>query len=73
MWVMVLFLLLVTALAVVVLGLVAIPARREGRVLLTPYGKEVVRGARLRSEHAVRTSRERAADIIGTTTSKSPS
>ncbi|GAA3619226.1 hypothetical protein GCM10022199_24650 [Marihabitans asiaticum] len=42
MTVMVIALLVCVALSLVVLGLVAIPARREGRDLLTPRGERVV-------------------------------
>lgn len=52
-------LLLCLALSVVVLGLVAVPARREGRDLLTPRGERVV--VRVRSTADTAASRTSSA------------
>ena len=50
-------------LAVAVVGLVAIPARREGRGLLTPKGEAVVSRVRERTGSAVEAAREKVADV----------
>ena len=50
-------------LAVAVVGLVAIPARREGRELLTPKGEAVVSRVRERTGSAVDAAREKVADV----------
>jgi len=52
-------------LAVAVVGLVAIPARREGRGLLTPKGEEVVSRVRERTGSAVETAREKTGEAMG--------
>jgi len=51
--------------AVAVVGLVAIPARREGRDLLTPKGEEVVSRVRERTGSAVGTAREKTGEAMG--------
>jgi hypothetical protein len=58
--------LLCIGLAVAVVGLVAIPARREGRDLLTPKGEEVMAAMREKTE----TTFERTGDLIGNTRDK---
>lgn len=50
-------------LAVVVVGLVAIPARREGRDLLTPKGEEVVALVREKTGEAMVAARDKVADV----------
>ena len=50
-------------LAVVVVGLVAIPARREGRDLLTPKGEEVVALVRDKTGGAMVAARDKVADV----------
>jgi len=50
-------------LAVAVVGLVAIPARREGRDLLTPRGEEVVALVRDRTGEAMVAARDKVADV----------
>ncbi len=55
--------LLCIGIAAAVVGLVAIPARREGRDLLTPKGEEVMAMVRERTE----TTFERTGDLISTT------
>ena len=57
--------LLSVVLAVAVVGLVAIPARREGRDLLTPKGEEVVSRVRERTGSAVGTVREKTGEAMG--------
>ena len=57
--------LLSVVLAVAVVGLVAIPARREGRDLLTPKGEEVVSRVRERTGSAVGTAREKTGEAMG--------
>jgi len=50
-------------LAVAVVGLVAIPARREGRDLLTPKGEEVVALVREKTGEAMVAARGKVADV----------
>ena len=57
---LILGLLVCVALAAVVVALVAVPARREGRELLTPKGEEVVGAVRDRTGRAVDAARSRA-------------
>ena len=53
-------------LAVAVVGLVAIPARREGRDLLTPKGEEVVALVRDKTGEAMVAARDKVADVTST-------
>jgi hypothetical protein len=57
--------LLCVVLAVAVLGMVAIPARREGRDLLTPKGEQVVSRVREKTGSAVETARDKTGEAIG--------
>lgn len=57
--------LLCLVLAVAVVGLVAIPARREGRDLLTPKGEEVVSRVREKTGSAMETAREKTGEAMG--------
>ena len=57
--------LLSVVLAVAVVGLVAIPARREGRDLLTPKGEEVIALVREKTESAVETAIEKTGEALG--------
>lgn len=57
--------LLCLVLAVAVVGLVAIPARREGRDLLTPKGEEVVSRVRERTGSVVESAREKTGEAMG--------
>ncbi|MEP7036117.1 MAG: hypothetical protein ABI934_11060 [Actinomycetota bacterium] len=50
-------------LAVAVVGLVAIPARREGRELLTPRGEDVVSRVRDKTTSAMDAARDKVADV----------
>ncbi|HEY5180534.1 MAG TPA: hypothetical protein VIJ07_12310 [Dermatophilaceae bacterium] len=53
-------------LAVAVVGLVAIPARREGRDLLTPKGEKVVALVRDKTGEAMVAARDKVADVTST-------
>ena len=55
--------LLSLVLAVVVVAVVAIPARREGRDLLTPKGEEVVSRMREKTGDAIGATRAKVADV----------
>ena len=57
--------LLAVILAVAVVALVAIPAHRQGRDLLTPKGDEVVSKVRELTSSAVATVREKAGEAAG--------
>jgi hypothetical protein len=57
--------LLSVVLAVTVMGMVAIPARREGREMLTPKGEEVVSRVREKTGSAVETAREKTGEAMG--------
>ena len=61
--VLVLGMLVSVVLAVAVVGLVAIPARREGRDLLTPKGEEVVALVRDKTGEAIVAARDKVADV----------
>jgi hypothetical protein len=63
--------LICVGLAVAVVGLVAVPARREGRELLTPQGEELVATVRERTEstldrtgEALASAKDKVADTI---------
>ncbi len=62
--------LLCLVLAVAVVGLVAIPARREGRDLLTPKGEEVLSRVRERTGSAMETAREKTGEAMGSAREK---
>jgi hypothetical protein len=57
--------LLCVVLAVAVVGVVAIPARRQGRDLLTPKGEEVVAMVREKTGSAVETAIEKTGGAMG--------
>ena len=57
--------LLCVVLAVAVVGVVAIPARRQGRDLLTPKGEEVVAMVREKTGSAVETAIEKTGEALG--------
>ncbi len=50
-------------LAAVVLALVAVPARRQGRGVLTTQGEQLVSQARERTAQAVEAARDRVSDL----------
>jgi hypothetical protein len=56
---------LTVVLAVAVLCVVAIPARREGRELLTPKGEKVVSRVKEKTGSAVGTAREKTGGALG--------
>ncbi|HEV7173338.1 hypothetical protein [Pedococcus sp.] len=63
--------LICVGLAVAVVGLVAVPARREGRELLTPQGEELVATVKERTEstldrtgEALTSAKDKVADTI---------
>jgi hypothetical protein len=64
MFILVLGMLLSVVLAVTVVGVVAIPARREGRDLLTPKGEEVVSRVRERTGAVVENAREMTGAVV---------
>ncbi len=61
---LVLGMLVCVALAIAVVGLVAIPARRQGRDLLTPKGEEVVAIVREKTGSAVDTARAKTGEAV---------
>lgn len=61
--VLVLGMLVSVVLAVAVVGVVAIPARREGRDLLTPKGEEVVALVRDKTGEAMVAARDKVSDV----------
>jgi len=64
MFVVVLGMFLSVGLAVVVLFVVAVPARREGREMLTPKGEDLVSQVRDRTGDAFETAREKTGDAF---------
>ena len=62
--VLIIGMLLCLVLAVAVVGLVAIPARRQGRDLLTPKGEDVLSRVRERTGSAVETAREKTGEAM---------
>jgi hypothetical protein len=67
---LVLGMLLCVVLAVAVVGVVAIPARRQGRDLLTPKGEEVVSMVREKTGSAVETAIEKTGSAVETAIEK---
>ena len=53
------------ALALAVVALVAVPARRAGRDLLTPQGGQLVQTARDRTTEAASAAREKTVEVAG--------
>jgi hypothetical protein len=64
MFVLVLGMLLSVGLAVVVLFVVAVPARRDGRDVLTPKGEDVVSLVREKTGEALGTAREKTGEAF---------
>jgi len=60
----VLGMLLSVGLAVVVLFVVAVPARRQRRYMLTPKAEDMVSQARDRTGEALESAREKTGDVI---------
>lgn len=66
MFTLVVAMLVCVVVAALVVGVVAIPARREGREMLTPHGEEVVAHVRHRTSRAADRARERTEDALTT-------
>lgn len=64
MFVLVLGMLLSVGLAVAVVCLVAVPARREGREVLTPKGEDMVSQMREKTGSVVETAREKTGEAL---------
>jgi hypothetical protein len=64
MLVLVLGMLLSVGLAVAVVGVVAVPARRAGRDMLTPKGEDMVSMVREKTGDALDTAREKTGDAL---------
>jgi len=65
MFVLVLGMVLSVGLAVAVVCVVAVPARRDGRDVLTAKGEDVVSTVRDRTGSAVETAREKTGEAFG--------
>jgi peptidoglycan/LPS O-acetylase OafA/YrhL len=61
---LVLAMLVCLGLAVVIVALVAVPARREGREVLAPKGEELVARVQERAEDAVSSAKEKASGLL---------
>jgi hypothetical protein len=64
MLVLLLGMLLIVGIAVTVVSLVAVPARREGREVLTPRGEEVVTLVREKTGSVVDAAREKGGEAL---------
>jgi hypothetical protein len=64
MFVLVLGMLLSVGLAMAVVGVVAVPARREGRDMLTPKGEDMVSTVREKTGDALGSAREKTGDAL---------
>jgi hypothetical protein len=64
--------LICVGLAVAVVAIVAIPARREGRELLTPQGGELMAVAMEKTGDALSTAKEKVADTVTSTVQREP-
>jgi len=64
MFVLVVTMLLTVCLAVAVVCVVAVPARREGRDVLTPKGEDVVAAVREKTGSVVETARGKTSDAL---------
>ncbi len=53
------------ALALAVVALVAVPARRQGRDVLTPQGEQLVQTAREKTTEAAAAAREKTVEVAG--------
>lgn len=60
---MIVAMLIALLIAGVVVALVAVPARREGRDVLSPEGEQIVQSARERTVEAVGAAREKVGDL----------
>ena len=64
MFVLVVGMLVSVALGLITLFAVAIPARREGRVVLTPKGEDVVTKVREKTGDALETAKEKTGEAL---------
>ena len=64
MFALVLGMLVSVALAVAVVGVVVVPARREGRDMLTPKGEEMMSMVREKAGSAAETAREKTGEAF---------
>ncbi|HET8601569.1 MAG TPA: hypothetical protein VFL99_14675 [Segeticoccus sp.] len=70
MFTLVIGMLVCVVIAAVVVGVVAVPARREGREVLTPHGEEVVAHVRHRTSQAADRAKERTEGALTTAKSR---
>jgi hypothetical protein len=70
MYVLVVFMSLIVALALAVVCVVAIPARREGREVLTAKGENVVSRVKEKTGSAVEAAREKTGGALGAARNK---
>jgi competence protein ComGC len=68
--VLVIFMSLIVVLALAVVCVVAIPARREGREVLTAKGEDVVSRVKEKTGSAVETAREKTSGALGAARNK---
>ncbi|HRW17681.1 MAG TPA: hypothetical protein P5181_02430 [Dermatophilaceae bacterium] len=66
----VLAMLVLLAIGIAVVLLVAVPARREGREVLTAHGEDVVARVKERTETVAEATRERTEDLLATAKDK---
>ncbi len=62
--------LLCVGLALAVVAVVAVPARREGRDLLSPQGEEIVAAVKEKTEATLESTIEKTGDVISATKDK---
>ena len=62
--------LLCVGLALAVVALVAVPARREGRDLLSPQGEEIVAAVKEKTADTLESTIEKTGDVISATKDK---
>ncbi|GAA2732893.1 hypothetical protein GCM10009867_09820 [Pedococcus aerophilus] len=62
--------LLCVGLALAVVAVVAVPARREGRELLSPQGEEIVAAVKEKTESTLESTIEKTGDVLSATKDK---
>ena len=62
--------LICVGLAVAVVAVVAVPARREGRELLSPQGEEIVASVKEKTEATLESTIEKTGDVLTATKDK---
>jgi hypothetical protein len=67
---LILGMLLCVGLALAVVAVVAVPARREGRELLSPQGEEIVAAVKVKTEASLEATIEKTGDVITATKDK---